>query len=125
MVAMIANLTVVVDKVVSGALLVLYIITAYVRWVVARHVTALRLSYLLSVPVALIFAGSYVWLLVAGESQYRLLGLRLLQLVVLCNVWIWPALVALQVRNNIDLPRTLANVPSPTPPLGSDDRVVQ
>lgn len=84
---------------VNIALLVLYLVAAYTRWLVTRRVNALRKAYLLSIPIAVIFAGSYVTLLIWGESPVRLLILRVLQLVALCNVWIWPALVALQVRN--------------------------
>lgn len=85
-------------NVVNVALLGLYLVAAYVRYRASVKITAIRRSYRLSVSIALIFAGSYVWLMIFGESPVRLLLLRTLQIVVLCNVWIWPALIALGLR---------------------------
>ena len=72
--------------IVNVALLLLYLTSAYVRLIAAGRVAAVRRSYLLSVPIAVIFALSYLYLLIWGDSAVRLLALRVLNLVAICNV---------------------------------------
>jgi tetrahydromethanopterin S-methyltransferase subunit C len=93
------EVTAIAGAVVNVALLILYLVAAWTRFQVSRLVPVMRRAYQLSVPIALIFAASYVWLLIFGDSQWRLLILRVLQIGAICNVWIWPALVRLQAFN--------------------------
>lgn len=94
------SLTTAAEKAINVALLVEYLVAAWVRYQVAHRVESLRRSYLLSVPCALIFASAYVGLLVWGENHTRLLLLRLLQATVVNPiVWIWPGYLALRDWN--------------------------
>lgn len=50
--------------------------------------------YRLSAPLALVYAGGYVWLLVDGDSHARSFLLRWMALVSTPCVWVFPAVVA-------------------------------
>lgn len=83
---------------VSAVLAVMYGIAGYVR---ARMISAwpeMRPWYHLSVLCCAASSASFVWVLIDGDSPGRLLFVRVIQVVSVPVIYIWPAVIGRSIK---------------------------
>jgi len=89
-------------ELVSGVLILMFLVAAYLRWKVHKLVPETQVAYPISAVCAIAYAVLLVIVLLEGDSEWRTLSSRVIAVVSTSVVWLWSPQMIIRIKRRQD-----------------------